>query len=52
MAPPVRLMGLLPKNSAGRTQLSRNFSNNDTIPQPPLVDGPPGDDGPAFKQLR
>jgi hypothetical protein len=25
MAPPARLMGLLPKNSAGRSQLSRNL---------------------------
>jgi hypothetical protein len=25
MAPPARLMGLLPKNSAGLTQPSRNF---------------------------
>jgi hypothetical protein len=25
IAPPARLMGLLPKNSVGRTQPSRNF---------------------------
>jgi hypothetical protein len=25
IAPPARLMGLLPKNRAGRTQFSRNF---------------------------
>jgi hypothetical protein len=32
MAPPARLSGLLPKNSAGRTQLSRNFCNTGTAP--------------------
>jgi hypothetical protein len=30
MAPPARLMGLLPKKSAGLTQFSRNFSKKDT----------------------
>jgi hypothetical protein len=34
MAPPARLMGLLPKNSAGLTQLSRNFSSRDTAEPP------------------
>ena len=53
MAPPARLMGLLPKNSAGRSQLSRNLSNNDTFPQPPLVSGPPrGWRARRFKSLR
>src|SRR5208337_2878182 len=31
IAPPARLMGLLPKNSAGLTQFSRNFRNNGTF---------------------
>src|ERR1035438_1952844 len=38
MAPPARLIGLLPKNSAGLTQPSRNFWNGATLSptlQPP-----------------
>ena len=31
MAPPARLMGLLPKNRAGLSQFSRNLSNVDTM---------------------
>src|SRR5664280_1612913 len=51
MAPPARLMGLLPKKRAGRTQFSRNFCINDTLPPNSQTNGSQLERGiPPFEQ--
>jgi hypothetical protein len=44
--------GVVAENSAGRIQLSRNISNNDTFPPTPVFDGPLEESGPAFNLRR
>src|SRR5580658_7365638 len=51
MAPPARLMGLLPKKSAGRTQFSRNFLKKDTPASAQEQRARPGMEGPAEESL-